>query len=315
MRALLIALALGSSFAGHAKFDERAFDAAHARCDVAAMQALLEPAQESLAARRAAARLALTDNDAASAQQVLEAALEQHPQDAETHYLLALTLVRRIDEVSVFRKLGMARAALEAFRAAATLKPDSPEYLIAVAEYYRQAPGIAGGDLDLARHWQERVAAQAPQQARLLAARIDMDAGQPEVGREVISQLAREGLVDAQLALAQLAVESGDLETAIAQYRGILQRDPDHLLALYGLGRNSAVSGLVLAEGREAMQRFIALPGSLCQAEDLRRTHAYWRLGNILAKLGDADGARRAYQQALTLDPDNEPARDDLDAL
>ena len=42
---------------------------------------------------------------------------------------------------------------------------------------------------------------------------------------------------------------------------------------------------------------------------------AWWRTGNAWEQLGDAGAARRAYEKALALDPDNKEARKSLKSL
>lgn len=313
--ALISSLSLVST--AHAvSFDMDAFDSAAARCDVEQMQSLSggdHPASPSLARARAQLRLALDDSEAAL--DILDDAAERYPADPEIHFQQAQVLVRRIDEVSVFSKLGVARRALAAFRRAAELDPEDPKYLSAVAEYYRQAPGIAGGDTDEAQNWAQRLKGVAPQHAELLLAQIALDQGERDGALSRLRALAADGMIEARMWLAANEVSESRLEAAISLYRQVLAAQPDHLLALYGLGRNAAVSGQALDEGRLALERFLALPGSLCRADNLKRTHGYWRLGNILQKQGETNAARRAYEQSLALDPDNEPARRDLKAL
>ena len=314
---MLLAAMVAFPAAATAEFDLAAFEAAHQRCDQQAMAKVLSGhAASGPQAAAAAARLDLLQGNSEAAVERLEAALDRYPNDAALHYAQAQALVQRIDEVSVFGKLGAARAARTAFEAAARLQPEEPTYLAAVAEYYRQAPGIAGGDLDESRVWAQRMAQLAPQHGQLLLAKLALDEGENEVdARKRIVALADTGFVEAQLTLAMLLVVEDRLEAAMDIYRSILAQNPDHLLALYGLGRNAAVSGTALAEGRAALERFLSQPSSACHAQNLKPTHAYWRLGNILARQGEAAAARRAFEQALALDPDNKEAQKDLQAL
>lgn len=313
--ALMTSLCLVSN--AHAvSFDIDAFQSAAAQCDVEEMQSLLAgDGPDSPSRTRARAQLSLTRGDSEAALQGLEKAAERYPADAEVHFQLAQVLVQRIDEVSVFSKLGVARRALAAFRRAAELAPEEAKYLSAVAEYYRQAPGIAGGDTDEARSWAQRLRSVAPRHAELLLAQIALDQGEPEQALPRLQALAADGMTEARMWMAAHEVSESRLDAAIEIYRQVLAEQPDHLLALYGLGRNAAVSGQALDEGRRALERFLALPASLCHGENLKRTHGYWRLGNILQKQGDTAAARRAYEQSLALDPDNDDARQDLKAM
>lgn len=83
---------------------------------------------------------------------------------------------------------------------------------------------------------------------------------------------------------------------------------------IYQLGRTAALSGKFLDDGRNAVQRYIAL-AEADDSLDMPASAAWWRLGMIEQHAGNIDAARTAYVRALELDPDDEDAREALDAL
>ena len=68
------------------------------------------------------------------------------------------------------------------------------------------------------------------------------------------------------------------------------------------LGRAAAISGKNLDRGIECLQRFLDDE----PAHDVpAHTFAHWRMGMLFEHKGDEGRARRAYESALELDPDN----------
>lgn len=84
------------------------------------------------------------------ADEVLSSNIERYPEHVESHYVLGSVKLTRVSEVSVFRKIGMAKAAIGAWEQTVELDPDHVEALYGVVEFYFNAPGMAGGDKELA---------------------------------------------------------------------------------------------------------------------------------------------------------------------
>ena len=250
-----------------------------------------------------------------AAAETLEQALIQWPADAEGWYLLGQIRAELIDAASVFGKLGAARRTREALARAHELDRDDPRYAEGLATYYVEAPGIAGGDLEKARGLAMLIQESDPARSAQLMAVIAIQDGDEDAGFSALRRAAELGSVAAWLQLARAQVEQGDLRAAIASFQSALALGPNNLLALYGLGRNAAVSGEQLEAGVVAMRGFLEHPGVNCQGGNLKPTHGYWRLGNLLEQLQDMPAAEQAYRHALKLDPDNQDAQRDLKAL
>jgi Flp pilus assembly protein TadD len=106
--------------------------------------------------------------------------------------------------------------------------------------------------------------------------------------------------VKLQLLLAGLlAQQEQTLGESIALYQGILARDPDSEMAILGLGE------AYRAQGRtpEAIQQFTAL------TDKFPAEPRYWvRLGQLYGSLGDLAEARKHFERAYALAPQNEDA-------
>jgi tetratricopeptide (TPR) repeat protein len=171
-------------------------------------------------------------------------------------------------QAGFFSKTGWALKCKAAYEKAVELDPKNVTARQSLLEFYRQAPGFAGGGMDLA--YAEAAEIQ----------KID-----PVRGR---------------LAYAGLYVGEKKYSEAFAIYEEILTTAPDDYAALYQIGRLAAVSGQRLDSGLAALRRCLKMTPP---ADQPGTAPTNWRLGNILEKKGDKAGARVAYEAALKADP------------
>jgi tetratricopeptide (TPR) repeat protein len=183
-------------------------------------------------------------------------------------------------QAGFFSKTGWALKCKAAYEKAVELDPKNVTARLSLLEFYRQAPGFAGGGMDLAYAEAEEIR------------KID-----PARGRN---------------ALAGLYAGEKKYSEAFAVYDEILRANPDDYAALYQFGRIAVVSGQRLDEGLTALRKCLALTPPAGQP-GAAPTH--WRIGNILEKKDDQAGARAAYRAALKADPDFAQASESLKKL
>lgn len=226
------------------------------------------------------ARLALRRDDAEKALAYAEKAAAISPDSAEIQHTLGDALGRSAQKASVFSQLGFAKKCLAAYQRAVALAPNNLPFHFSLFNYYRQAPGIAGGGLD-----------KATQEAKAIQ-QID----------------ALEG----HRAFAALYLSDKKYDQALAEYDVMLKLVPNDYSTFYQIGRLAATTGLFLDRGLAALHRCLELtPGQ----GNPTHANAQWRIGNILEKQKDVAGARAAYEAALKLDPKFTPAADSLKKL
>ncbi len=97
------------------------------------------------------ARTELILGDYKDARQTVEALLEVDPTHLDGHYLAGLIYLSLVGEVNVFRKMGMAKSAVGAWKRMVELDDNNLLGNYAVFSFYANAPGFAGGDLDEAK--------------------------------------------------------------------------------------------------------------------------------------------------------------------
>lgn len=227
-------------------------------------------------------QLANRRDDPEKAIRYFEQAIAAEPSAGRHHHGLGDAFGRSAQKAGILSKFGLAKKCLAEYQRAVELEPDNVEFRLSLFEYYRQAPGIAGGGIDKAM-------VQAEAIKRLDAAR----------GR---------------IALATLYVGEKDFEKAFGLFEDVLKANPDDYGALYQVGRLAALSGQSLDRGIASLRRCLELPPPTSPTIP-GHAAAHWRLGNLLEKKSDVAGARAAYTAAVALDPKFTPAADALKKL
>jgi len=164
----------------------------------------------------------------AAAVAAAEAAVAERPEDAEAHFQLGLALCDHVDNVGLLDKLGVARRLREEFETAVELDPGHVGGRIALIEFHRQAPPIAGGDLSEVSRQAEELVAQRPREGRLALARMLRKYGETRAAERQVRVLL--GVEpedrDALMLLAQLADDVGRVDEAVAVLHALLSQHP-----------------------------------------------------------------------------------------
>ena len=167
------------------------------------------------------------DQQLEAADKVLSANIKKYPSHAMSHYVLGSVKLTRVAEVSLFRKVGMAKAALRSWQRAYELNPEHAESLYGVVEFYFTAPGMAGGDKEQGAIELARLESLSEPWANLSKA---SRAAQNEdfAAAEVLFKKAIEGIpyrAFPQLMLANTYVQQDKLMEALAALNTYRERE------------------------------------------------------------------------------------------
>jgi tetratricopeptide (TPR) repeat protein len=167
-----------------------------------------------------------------------------------------------------FRALLLARRGRDAMERAVALAPGMISLREGLIEFYRQAPSLAGGDLEKARSHAAALAKLDPVRGAVWS--------------------------------ASLLIEEKRYAEALAACDAALAVRPDDYMALFTLGRTVSESGLRLEDGEAALRRCLARTP---KASEPGHAGVYYRLGMIAEKRGDRSAARAAYERCIAEGP------------
>lgn len=141
-----------------------------------------------------------------------------YPDDAEAWYLTGLVRLSLVGEVSIFRKVGMAKKTLEAFETSVRIDPNHLNSRYAIFAFYANAPGIAGGDLEKAQTLQPELDLRDPgfgaMAKALLLSKENNHRDAEKAYRDAIEFLDRAG---PHFALAQFYMQTEQWQKAITE--------------------------------------------------------------------------------------------------
>lgn len=195
-----------------------------------------------------------------------------YPLDADGYYLSGLVYLSLVGEVNVFRKVGMAKKALESWRASVAANPRHLDSRYAIFAYYASAPGIAGGDLvhagELQRELKALDEAYGAMASGLLLSRQDQPIEAEAAYREAVQLMDRAG---PYFSLAQFYMQTEQFAKAIDsidQFNAGEKRwwDPDITVAHLIVARANAELGNVEAARTKATQALALNPNKQIKA-------------------------------------------------
>lgn len=151
------------------------------------------------------------------ADKVLSKNIERHPDHVESHYVIGSVKLSRVSDVSIFKKIGMAKAAIAAWEKTVELDPKHVEALYGVVEFYLNAPGMAGGDKALGEQKLIELEALSPAWADLSKASMALRA-EAFADAEPLFASAIEGIPNRafpELMLANAHLKQENFESAL----------------------------------------------------------------------------------------------------
>jgi tetratricopeptide (TPR) repeat protein len=198
----------------------------------------------------------------------LEQSLEQDNTNPNAHYLQGIAYISLLNEVSIFKKMSYASKTRKAWQAALGLDSNHRQSRYALASFYMNAPGIAGGDMD-------RAEAQIEMLLHL----------HPGYGT---------------LATAILLEKRGQVKEAEEHFVSAVSMIDDRAGPLFNLA-NFYLRQERFEESLVQLEAYVASSQKSWDDPDDLFVHIV--RASIMAGLNDSTSARKELEQALTLNP------------
>lgn len=253
--------------------------------------------------------LKMRDDKASDAKPLLAKATELAPDNADALNWHANALFATIDEAGLLAKGRMAGQAKDMLERAVAIDPSYVDARIALVEFYRNAPGIAGGSTKKAKEHAEAMLAQP---------------GGAFHGHRLLAQMAAKAKdwneADRQFALAAKAAGDEDDALQITLARGYMvlndKKDAAGALAILkqvydarGVSADATTVYLYARALAETGDCSAAIPlfERVLELNPGAR-HTRFLLAECLAKSGDTPGAIARYEDFLERFPDDDNA-------
>ncbi|HZJ00311.1 MAG TPA: tetratricopeptide repeat protein [Gemmatimonadaceae bacterium] len=255
---------------------------------------------------------ALEQNDASKAVEFLEKAVSLNPGSSEYYDWLGKAYGTQAQRAGRLKQALLARKTKSAWEKAIALDPDNVEARQDIILYYLAAPGFMGGSKEKARaqalEIKKRSAFRgALNLASVCAAMKNLTCAETELKSAITNYPDSSA---GYRALTELYVSQKQYDRAFATIGMRLLAKPADPVALYSYGRTASISGQNLERGEEALRAYLGAP-----LTSPPPANAHYRLGLILEKRGDKEGAKREYRSALVLDPYYDEAKKALKAI
>ena len=230
-----------------------------------------------------------------------QAQADSNQNSAEAYYWLGAANGRLAQTSSIFSKLGYAKAVRKAFERAAELDPKQIEARMGLIQFHLQAPGLAGGDVDLVPALVQQITAidiGAGFRAQAIVKQIGDDpAGAQMLYRKALAHIPAD--VDALSVMVGLLSTEKKVPEAEILVLAALVKEPSNLKIQYQKAKCAAMGGTDLAGGLTIVDTILAAKPAI---EGLSIAGAHWRRGQILARLGRKAEAIQALERSQELD-------------
>ncbi len=257
-------------------------------------------------------RAAVNRGESTAAIEILEKAVAQDPQSAEAHFALGLAYGSKGQQSGLLAAAKYGPKAKAEFESAIALNPKHVEARFGLVQFYAVAPGFMGGSLEKAVEQARELKAIDPLAGHRASAFIYTQQKKPDLARKEYLEAIREQPTSAK-ALTYFGQHLANVEknyaAAFPQFEAALKLDPDHMPAVYHLGRVAALGNMSLSRGEEALKRYLAYTP---KENEPPLASAHYYLGVVYEKQGKKPEARQSYQAALKLNPSHKQASEAL---
>lgn len=298
------AVGQSSVIKGKTLYEEKRYDAA-----VAALEEVKDDSPDYAAAQYYLGRIAFDQNRLEDAADFFEEATEaKGGNQAEYFSWLGDSYGRIAQDASVIRQGMLAPKMKAAWEKAITLDPKILSARYSLISYYTQAPSFMGGSMDKAKEMARQIITLAPAQGHRSLGNLYLKEKNLAAAEKEYQEMAR---IDAAFlpVLGNFYVNEKMHEKAFALFDEQLKKNPDDMLAIYQLGKLSAVSGQRLDQGEQYLLRYLAYTP---KSNEPSHAGANMRLAQVYEKKGKRADAKLKYEAALKLDNNLQEAKDGL---
>ena len=250
------------------------------------------------------------DNDTAIT--ILEKATAQDPNSADAHFYLSTAYGSKGQQLGMLHGLKFVPKAKAECEKAVALNPKHVDARFGLVEFYAAAPRLVGGWYQKAFEQAKEIRAIDPVVGHRAFAFIYLQQKKLDLAKKEYTEAIREqpNSAKAYTYFGQfLENVEKNYPDATAQFEMALKVDPNHIPALYHLGKTAALANANLPRGEEALRKYLTYTP---KPSEPPLSIAYYFLGVVYEKEGKKPEAKKSYEAALKLNPTQKQATEAL---
>ena len=253
-------------------------------------------------------------NKLSEAQDYLEKAVNQEPQNPEFHMALGTVYTQRVMQSNTLMQAMYAGKIKSSFEKVAELDNQNILARWYLFGFYARAPKAMGGDINKSKKMANEIGKIHPAEGSRAWGQIyyiEESFDEAERAFKRALSLAPDSLSN-HISLGNFFANREKYGEAFAAFENALKSFPDNRNILFQIGRTSSISGENMDKGIIALQKYIELAPDKNSAT---LAGTYYHLGIIEQKRGNIQAARKNFETALKLNADHKPSKEELGKL
>lgn len=253
-------------------------------------------------------RVAFNEDRMDDAEEFFEDAIEENDKVADYHYWYGSTLGSIAQKSNMMKQGILAPKIKDAFERTVALDPTNMSAHWGLIEFYTQAPGFMGGSWDKAIETAKGIMKiKKAEGYRALAIVNERQEKVAEAEKNFIAAYKEDPTY--VYTLSNFYQRQKKNAQAFALFDDILKKNPTEMLAVYQVGKLSAVTGDRMDVGEKCLLQYLAY-----QPKENEPSHAgaNMRLAQIKEKRGNKVEAKKLYETALKMDGNLKEAKEGL---
>jgi tetratricopeptide (TPR) repeat protein len=256
-------------------------------------------------------RIAFEEKNYDDAEEYFEAAIEANDKVAEYYTWYGNTLGTIAGDANFLKQGMLAPKMKSAWEKAVALDPSAIDPRESLVQYYLQAPAIAGGSVDKAIEIANQIVKLKPAEGHRQLGNIYLrEKKTVEAEKEFIAMAKADPTYTS--ALANFYLTQKQYDKAFNLFEEALKKNPVDMLAIYQLGKTSALSGQKLDRGEECLRKYLTYTP---KQNEPSHAGANMRLAQIMEKRGKKSEAKKLYELAIKSDGTLKEAKEGLERV
>ncbi|MEM7108929.1 MAG: tetratricopeptide repeat protein [Bacteroidota bacterium] len=246
--------------------------------------------------------------------EAFEQAVKQVPNKADYYYWLGSANIGALDKASFFQKATLASDAKSNLLKAIDLDPKHVSARVTLANYYIQAPAIAGGSYSKALEQAEEIKKIDLFKGVEIEALVYLNDEEYDKAEQLYLDMIRDGTNNKKVyyRLSVISISRKDFKQALAYCQKSIEVYPNYLMGYYQFGKVASLGNIEPQAGIKYLTQYLQ---SDYQSGLPKKHWAYFRLGEIYRNLNQTAEAKKSYQESLAIKEDFNEAKAALKKL